>query len=118
MHREARFGLDKQLIKGSATLLVLEVLGQRAMHGYELLRELEAKSDGALGFKEGTIYPLLRSLEREGALRAEWSVVGGRRRRVYALTEVGAGLLAKKRRDWSAFREAIERVIGRPETQS
>ena len=103
--------LDPQLLRGSATLLVLAALAERLLHGYVLLRVLEKRSGGKLSFVEGTIYPLLRQLEADGRLRGTWRELDGRRRRVYSATKAGLALLAEKKSQWAEFRDALEKVL-------
>lgn len=89
--------------RGSAELLVLALLRERAMYGYEILRELEARSGGYFAMEEGLLYPTLHRIEREGLVRAEWRVVDGRRRRYYNVTESGLAVVASATADWRTF---------------
>lgn len=57
--------VSKELLKGSTSTLILSLLNERPMYGYEMIKELEAKSEGIFSFKEGTIYPILHNLEAE-----------------------------------------------------
>jgi DNA-binding PadR family transcriptional regulator len=99
-------------VKGQLDLLVLAALQVEAMHGYALIERLRSGSAGAFDLAEGTIYPALHRLEGSGLLRSSWSDVGGRRRRVYALTARGRGALDEQRRDWRTFARAVDGIVG------
>jgi PadR family transcriptional regulator, regulatory protein PadR len=106
-------GPDAQLLKGNTPALVLAVLESGPRHGYAIAREIERRSDNALAFKEGTLYPALHALEREGLVAGDWeSTTGGRGRKVYRITPAGLAELERRRRTWRAFAAAVERVIG------
>ena len=94
------------------TLLVLQVLSAGPAHGYEIVRRIASASDGTLFLKEGTLYPLLYKLEREGLVTAAWrDDPHGHRVRVYTLTETGRGRLAKGQRDWEVRSRGVSRVL-------
>lgn len=100
------------LLPSVPTLLVLEVLDGTPGHGYEIARRIEERSERALRLKEGTLYPLLYRLERDGILVGEWQeAANGRRLRVYRLTEVGSQRLAHSRAEWTARTRGVERIL-------
>lgn len=104
---------ERELLKGNTPTLVLAVLNDGALHGYGIAREIERRSDNALRFKEGTLYPALHALEREGLVESEWQKEGnGRERKVYRITPAGIADLERRTHTWNAFSNAIERVIG------
>ena len=104
---------ERELLKGNTPTLVLAVLGDGPLHGYGIAREIERRSDNALKFKEGTLYPALHTLEREGMIAGEWRREDGEReRKVYSITPAGRTALAQRTRTWNTFAAAIERVIG------
>ena len=70
-------------------LLVLSTLRGRAKHGYQIALDVENDSNGLFRFRHGTLYPILHRLEGEGLIRGSWAKDGGRRKKVYSLTEVG-----------------------------
>lgn len=103
---------DREWKKGSAELLILSLLEQRARHGYEIGKLIEARSDGALRFHVTTLYPLLYRLENQGIVQGKWvEKAGQRRRRYYSLTAQGKKLLAAQRQSWRDFVAAIGRVM-------
>jgi PadR family transcriptional regulator, regulatory protein PadR len=105
--------LDRELKRGSAELVILSLLDARARHGYELSKLIHARSGGALTFHIDSLYPLLYRLEERGWISGTWvEKAGERRRRFYKVTAEGRRVLAKQRRTWAAFVEAVNRVTG------
>jgi PadR family transcriptional regulator PadR len=105
--------LRSQLLKGTTELLILSVLEDEELHGYQILQRIRERSGDALAPSEGTLYPALHRLEARGALDASWGPgEAGPRRRYYRLTETGAGLLADARRDWDAYVTEVRMVAG------
>lgn len=99
--------------KGGAELLILSLLEQQARHGYDLSKLIEARSAGALRFHVTTLYPLLYRLEGRGLVQGRWvEKANQRRRRYYNLTAEGRKLLARQRRSWRGFVEAMSQVMG------
>ena len=99
--------------KGGAELLILSLLEQQARHGYDLSKLIETRSAGALRFHVTTLYPLLYRLEGRGLVQGRWvEKANQRRRRYYSLTADGRKLLARQRRSWQGFVEAMGRVMG------
>jgi transcriptional regulator len=99
------------MITGQLDSLVLAVLAKGPRHGYGVIEELRERSEGLLAYPEGTIYPALHRLEREGLLDSSWSS-SGRRRRVYRLTRKGRAELRRERKEWRLLARAIARVLG------
>ena len=91
--------------------LLLAILAWGPAHGYAAIDELRRRSGDAFDLPEGTVYPALHRLERAGLLASRWTSADGRRRRVYRLTRKGRGALARERREWAGFAEAIEAVL-------
>ena len=106
-------GLDRELKKGSAELLILSLVEDQPRHGYDLSKLIEARSGGVLSFRVASLYPLLYRLEKRGWIQGRWiERAGQRRRRYYRLTPSGANLLASQRSTWREFVEAINRIAG------
>ncbi|MCB0913621.1 MAG: helix-turn-helix transcriptional regulator [Propionibacteriaceae bacterium] len=104
--------VDKQLLKGTIPLLVLHLLTQADMYGYQLIKSLEQISAGIFRFSEGTLYPVLHSLERDGLLRAYWRVSDvGRKRKYYAITDRGRRELGHRTAEWQTFTGAVNAVL-------
>jgi len=106
-------GLDRELKKGAAELLLLALLEARPRHGYELGKLIEDRSAGRLVFHVDSLYPLLYRLEERGWIQGNWvEKAGERRRRFYRLTADGRRVLAKQRTTWDSFVEAVRLVTG------
>jgi PadR family transcriptional regulator, regulatory protein PadR len=104
---------DAALKKGSAEMLVLSLLSQRARHGYEIAKLIEQRSDGVLTFHAASLYPLLYRMEARRLIHGRWvERAGQRRKRHYAITAAGRKVLAERRSGWNAFIRALVRVAG------
>ncbi len=101
-----------ELIKGSSESLLLCLVGQQPMYGYQILKELERRSQGYFKFKEGTLYPALHRLEKAGLILGKWQMLpSGRQRRYYFITDKGHRLLVAKRSQWQDFAAAMNLII-------
>jgi DNA-binding PadR family transcriptional regulator len=99
-------------LRGHLDLLLLATLHNAGpTHGYAIIASLRERSRGAFDLPEGTVYPALYRLERDGLVGSEWDATAARRRRVYSLTPAGAGVLAAKRRDWRDFARGMRAVL-------
>jgi transcriptional regulator len=104
---------DRELKKGSAELLVLALVEERARHGYEISKLIESRSEGALKFNVASLYPLVYRLESRGWIQGKWvEKAGQRRRRYYKITAEGRKVLVIQRQGWKQFAEAIRRIAG------
>jgi PadR family transcriptional regulator, regulatory protein PadR len=105
--------LDRELKKGSAELLVLSLVEDRARHGYEISKLIESRSEGMLKFNVASLYPLVYRLESRGWIQGKWvEKAGQRRRRYYRITAQGRKVLAAQRQGWKQFAEAVRRIAG------
>ena len=96
---------------GVPELLVLRLIREREMYGYELVQAIRARSGDAFAFSEGVIYPLLHALEQEGALSSHRKSVNGRSRVYYAITTVGARRLADLAFTWTRLADAVRTIL-------
>ena len=103
--------VDKSLISGSTTLLILSLLEEKDMYGYEMIDTLRQKSQNVFELKAGTLYPLLHSLEDKGILTVYEQEAGGKTRKYYSLTKEGRGLLEKKTEEWQEYSAAVANVL-------
>lgn len=102
----------RELLKGNTETLLLSLLKNQSMYGYQIIKELEKKSQGYFRFKEGTLYPALHRLEAAGLVRGNWErLPPGKERRYYHLTEKGLKLLAEKVAEWQGFSLAVNLVM-------
>ncbi len=106
-------GDDREWKKGSAELLILSLLEDRARHGYDIAKLIETRSGGSLSFRVTSLYPLLYRLEGRGLIEGRWvEKAAQRRRRYYRLTARGRQVLDRQRQSWREFVEAVRRVTG------
>ena len=104
--------IDKSLMSGSTTLLVLSLLANGEMYGYEIITTLAERSDKTFELKEGTLYPLLHNLERERCVESfEKQSPQGRTRKYYRITKKGRGLLEEKQQEWNLFSTKVNQVV-------
>jgi PadR family transcriptional regulator PadR len=104
---------SKRMQPGNTTILVLAVLKDGARHGYDIAREVEWRSENALAFKHGTLYPVLHGLEKDNLIVSAWEHPEGERpRRVYNLTPAGEAKLEQCLKQWNEFTQAMNKVIG------
>jgi PadR family transcriptional regulator, regulatory protein PadR len=105
---------NRELVKGSTSLIMLQLLNERDMYGYELVKELEHRSDNGLSVKEGTLYPALHKLEKQEYIECYWQgQEKGPARKYYRITEAGKEVLHEKTREWQDFVKVMNKVIGR-----
>ena len=103
---------ERELLKGLAPTLVMELLSRKAMYGYELTTTVRKETNGSFEWKEGSLYPSLHKLERDGLVRGQWQGErGSRRRKYYDLTEAGRVALVTKTQSWRQLCEAINQVL-------
>ena len=104
--------MNKELLKGSSPILVLSLLKQGDMYGYQMISKLKNQSGCVFEMKEGTLYPILHSLEQDGAVTSYWQEAGGRKRRYYHLSPKGKQLLEEKQKEWNVYVTAVNQVMG------
>lgn len=105
--------MDKRYMALGTSMLVLKLLKQQSMYGYQIIRELEQQSQHVFQLQEGTLYPILHALEQQGAVTS-YSQTGdnGRIRKYYAITSNGQKLLKEKTEEWNTYQTAINQVMG------
>ncbi|GIH49999.1 PadR family transcriptional regulator [Microbispora rosea] len=101
-----------EALKGHLDGLLLATLEDGPQHGYAVKEALCDATGGKLDLPTGTVYPALHRLERAGLIKGSWSVVGGRRRRTYELTEQGRRSLAGARDHWREFAAVMSAALG------
>jgi PadR family transcriptional regulator PadR len=108
-------GQIDQMRKGTTTLAILKLLVDDAepLHGYEIIRRLEARSEGYFCFKEGLVYPRLHRMEQDGLLASHWmGEPGTRRRKVYTVTDKGRRQLELEVERWQTFSGQVDQLLG------
>lgn len=104
--------VNKELSKGSIGLLLLSILSKEDMYGYQMIKALETQTDNVFSLKEGTLYPLLHTMEKNGFLEAYWEQLdNGRKRKYYTITENGRKELKKQTDEWFEFSNAVTQVV-------
>jgi len=105
--------IDKNLIGGSSILLVLSLLEEMDRYGYEIIKELEIRSDKTFQFKEGSLYPVLHKLENDGYVKSYMSKGDtGKERRYYQITKSGKKQLEDEKEKWKVFSVSVNKVVG------
>lgn len=101
------------LIRGALEPVILEVIAGGATYGYEIAKAIERESEGKLLAQEGTLYPALHRLEKQGLLEAEWGISPeGRQRKHYRLTPLGKKSRQAMRKEWTEFTRAVNLILG------
>ncbi|KKK33583.1 DNA-binding protein [Mesobacillus campisalis] len=105
---------NRELVKGSTSLLLLQLLEERDMYGYELVKELESRSGNEFSVKEGTLYPALHKLEKQEYIECYWQEQEkGPARKYYKITGAGKEMLVEKTREWNDFVSVMNKLMGR-----
>jgi len=103
---------DREVMKGHLKTIILAVLEDGPCHAYGLNERIEEKSLGVFSFGEGTIYPTLPKMEKEGLISSEWKErEKGPKVRLYSLTPRGEKTLKDDKRDWSFFSRAMSMIL-------
>ncbi len=100
-----------QLLRGVVEPLLLFIIGELPIHGYEIARELDRRSGGYFDLAASTLYSALRRLESRGLVSSSWQYIARQKRRYYELTEKGHQILAEELAQWEKFLGATDRVI-------
>ena len=103
--------VEKTLVSGSMQMLILKLLSEKDMYGYEMIDTLRQKSENVFELKAGTLYPLLHGLEEKELVVVYEEEMGGKTRKYYSLTKKGRGMLAKKTEEWKEYTRAVEHVL-------
>ena len=102
---------DKSSLPGGTAMLVLALLKEREMYGYQMIAALRERSNHVFDLKAGTLYPLLHTLEAQGYVTSRDGEVGGRVRRYYAITPAGRGALAEQADQWRTYADGVRGVL-------
>lgn len=106
---------DTELVGSTVELLVLKLLTERAMYGYEIIQIVNERTEGAFNWKEGTLYPMLHRLANKGFLLTEWQVgESGKKRKYYTITHKGMTHASEKVAEWQTFSHSVNSVLCEP----
>ncbi|SHK10694.1 transcriptional regulator, PadR family [Anaerocolumna jejuensis DSM 15929] len=104
--------IDKSLLTGSTTTLILKLLDEKDMYGYQMIETLARKSDNTFNLKAGTLYPILHGLENDGMVESyDEQAEGTRIRKYYHITKKGRKLLKDKQQEWIDYTSAVNKVL-------
>ncbi len=103
--------IDKSLIAGSLTLLILKLLSEKDMYGYEMIDTLRSRSQNVFELKAGTLYPLLHGLEDKGFVTTYEESASGKLRKYYSITKQGIGHLQHKTEEWKVYSDSVFNVL-------
>ena len=95
--------------------VILKLLDERQMYGYEIIKVVNERSGGAFAWKEGTLYPCLHRMEGAGTIASEWCDGDhGKPRKYYRLTAKGHAMCGTKAQEWQAFATAMNALMCQP----
>lgn len=104
--------IDKGLVSGSTTMLILCLLSERDMYGYEMIEQLSKRSQNVFELKTGTLYPLLHQLVKTKYLNNYEQEVNGKKRKYYQLTKTGKLYLDAKVKEWNTYSGTVSDILG------
>lgn len=105
--------IDKNLLAGSTTMLLMKLLDSKDMYGYEMIEELDRRSDQTFELKAGTLYPILHSLEQKNFITSYEELAENKRmRKYYHITKEGKRYLKEKQAEWEIYSGAVNKTLG------
>ena len=104
--------VDKSLVSGSTMMLILKLLEEKDMYGYEMIETLREKSENVFELKAGTLYPLLHGLEEKDYVKSYEQEANGKTRKYYSITREGKKKLRAKEKEWKEYAGAVKNVLG------
>jgi DNA-binding PadR family transcriptional regulator len=107
-----KMNFTPDLMKGTTAPIVLRLLSEREMYGYEIVKVVDERTGGRFHWKEGSLYPCLHRLEAEALVRSYWQVAAnGKSRKYYRITRRGRAELARRAEEWREFATAVNAVL-------
>ena len=104
--------MEQSPITGNTEMLILKLLQEQDMYGYQMITELSRRSDRTFELKEGTLYPILHGLEADRLVTVrEKEAESGRVRKYYRITKKGLKVLEEKKAEWNTFTEKVNAVV-------
>ena len=104
--------VNSDLMRGVAEPVILKLLAERTMYGYEIIRLVNERTNGAFEWKEGTLYPCLHRLEEQGLIASSWQLAGAKPRKYYSITRKGIAAMEEKVREAKEFVGALHLLLG------
>ena len=102
---------NPSFMNGVPELLILRLLQQEEMYGYEIVQAIRSRTDTVIAIGEGVVYPVLHGLERDGALKSRRKIINGRSRIYYSVTAAGTHRLADLSQTWTNLAAAIQKML-------
>jgi PadR family transcriptional regulator len=102
---------NPNFMNGVPELMILRLLAQEEMYGYEIVQAIRSRTDTVIALGEGVVYPVLHELEGDGALRSRRKIVNGRSRIYYSVTRVGSHRLAALSENWTNLAAAVQKML-------
>lgn len=104
--------MNKELLKGTTPLLILQLLTESDKYGYQITKEIEKRSESLFTLKEGTLYPILHSLENEQIIESYWEQTqSARKRKYYKITDKGKKIFDTKKNEWNEYSNGVKKVL-------
>ena len=104
--------ISKELLKGSTSIMILKIISEKDSYGYEITQTLYQKSNNSFKLNEGTLYPILHSLEKEGYIESyRKNSETGRERKYYRITAIGMMKLNSQIKEWELFSSSVDLVL-------
>ncbi|RPI24069.1 MAG: PadR family transcriptional regulator [Acidobacteria bacterium] len=104
--------MERDLLRAVIDPIILSLVAERPLHGYQIVKEVNDRSNGVFRFKEGTLYPCLHRLEAAGWIEGRWEVADtGRTRRYYEITKKGRKVLNEEAGQWKALSTAVNALL-------
>ena len=103
--------VEKSLLSGSTAMLLLKLLSEKDMYGYEMIETLRNRSQNVFELKAGTLYPLLHQMEEKSLLTAYEDEASGKVRKYYRITNSGKAHLKKKKAEWKEYADAVVKIL-------
>lgn len=103
--------IDRSLVSGSTTMLLLKLLSEKDMYGYEMIETLRERSQNVFELKAGTLYPLLHGMKEKKYLTVYEKEVSGKVRKYYSITKCGRKILNEKQEEWNTYSQAVMNVL-------
>lgn len=102
---------NQELLKGSSIILILKMLEKEPMYGYQMIKTIKEKSNCIFQWKEGSLYPILYSMEKKGLIKSYWKEEI-RKRKYYEITPMGMKEVKKLENDWQLFSQSMKELLG------